>query len=191
MEDERIVLLRAKYKYLLASNAFQISFYKNQDLYGLDMLVELVSRLVFVHNKDVGMIFLLPNIGQINYFNEINNRIKSLGVDGRFVFITEPIEESVSLWKISDVVIRATNTDGNSLTVMEALSIHVPVVASDCCERPIGTVLFENRNVDDLCDKVLAILSSPHEFRKRLKNVLIEDNAAALLKLYEKLASAV
>jgi glycosyltransferase involved in cell wall biosynthesis len=189
LENEAIKIVRRTFKYLLASNAFQIVIYRNQDLYGLDLLVEMIQRLVFVHNVDVAMVFLLPSIGNIEYFETITRRIRSLGLTERFIIVTEPIEEAVSLWKISDVVIRATNTDGNSLTIMEALSIQVPVVASDCCERPEGAVLFQTRNVDDLCDKVMAVLSNSELNHAHLKNVHREDNAAALLKLYEELGS--
>jgi glycosyltransferase involved in cell wall biosynthesis len=158
-------------------------------LYGLDILVELVRRLVFVHGVDAAMVFLLPSIGNAEYFETIQHRIRSLGLTERFVIVTEPIEEAVSLWQISDVVIRATNTDGNSLTVMEALSIQVPVIASDCCERPVGAVLFRSRDVDDLCDKVMAFLSYPELYQAQLKKIHREDNAAALLKLYEEMSS--
>jgi glycosyltransferase involved in cell wall biosynthesis len=183
--NKEIMAMRQKYHHLLSSNAFQISFHKGEDLYGLDMLVELVSRLVQVHAMDVGMVFLLPNIGNLEYFQEINDRIESRGLTEHFRFITEPVEESVSVWQISDIVIRATNTDGNSLTVMEALSLEVPVIASDCVERPEGTILFETRDVDDLCNKVLTVLAASEHYRARLKDIHPRDNAAAFLALYE------
>jgi glycosyltransferase involved in cell wall biosynthesis len=185
LENDVIMGMKKKHKYLLASNAFQISFYKNQDLYGLDILVELVRRLVQIDGMDVGMVFLLPNIGDEKYFEDINHRINVWGLTQYFTFIIEPIEESVSLWQISDAVIRATNTDGNSLTVLEALSVQIPVIASDCCERPEGTVLFKTRDVDDLCDKVTMVLSSHKFYCAQLKGIRRSDNAAALLKLYK------
>ena len=73
-------------------------------------------------------------------------------LENRCLFVTEAIEESASLWREADVVIRATNTDGSSLTVLEALSLGVPVVASDCAERPRGAVLFRTRDRSDLTD---------------------------------------
>lgn len=188
LENDAISAMRQKHQYLLASNAWQISFYKGQDLYGLDILVDLLEKLIFTHKMDVGVVFLLPNIGNEEYFEEITRRISSAKLTDHFIFITEPIEEATSLWQISDIVIRATNTDGNSLTILEALSIQVPVIASDCCERPEGVVLFKTRDRDDLCEKVLTVLSSLESHRLKLKNINQEDNAATLLELYRNIS---
>ncbi len=185
--DETILKIRKDCKFLLSSNAYQISFHNNQDLYGLDILVELVNQLFKDHALDVGMVFLLPNIGDLEYFDEINRKIKDLGLLKRFCIITEPIEEATSLWQISDIVIRATNTDGNSLTVLEALSIKVPVIASDCSERPQGTILFKTRDVNDLCEKVMAVLIHPNFYHAKLKNFISRNNAADLLELYKQI----
>lgn len=187
LENDAILAMRQKHQYLLSSNAWQISFYNGQDLYGLDILVDLLQELVFIHELDVGMVFLLPNNGVKEYFEEIKRRIKSAKLIEHFIFITEPIKEASSLWQISDVVIRATNTDGNSLTILEALSIQVPVVASDCCERPEGVVLFRTRDTDDLCEKIRAVLSSLESHRLKLKNISRMDNAATLLELYKSI----
>ena len=187
LKEDTILALRKKCKYLLSSNAFQISFYENQDLYGLDILVELVNCLINVHGLDVGMVFLLPNIGDIGYFSEINRRIKHYGLSNRFYIITSPVESAVSVWKISDIVIRATNTDGNSLTVLEALSMNVPVIASDCSERPEGTIIFRTRDVEDLCEKVRMVLSHLEFYRSKLVYISKTDNAANLLRLYKNI----
>jgi glycosyltransferase involved in cell wall biosynthesis len=191
LDQAAVVRLRENCKYLLSSNAFQITFHNNQDLYGLDLLVELVNRLVNHDHLDVGMAFLLPNIGNMAYYEEINRRIAQAGLTQRFCFITTPVEEAVSVWQASDIVLRATLTDGNSLTVLESLSIKVPVIASDCSERPEGTILFKTGDVDDLCEKVRLVLSDLDFYRTRLENFMAGDNAADLLMVYAKIQSAV
>jgi glycosyltransferase involved in cell wall biosynthesis len=188
LEDEHILRMRREHRYLLASNAFQLSFYKGQDLYGLDILVDLLNRLVYAGNLDVGMVFLLPNIGDLKYFEHINHQVKKLNLSERFLIVTQPLAEAASLWQTSDAVIRATNTDGNSLTVLEALSLKVPVIASDCVERPAGVVLFETRNVEDLQEKVTQVLLNLEQYRQRLEDIIEDNNAATFLKLYENIA---
>jgi glycosyltransferase involved in cell wall biosynthesis len=58
----------------------------------------------------------------------------------------------------SDVFVRPTFTDGDSISVREALSLGIPVIASDCVERPDGVVLFKTGNAGDLSGKLQCAL---------------------------------
>jgi glycosyltransferase involved in cell wall biosynthesis len=184
LNNETIKVARNNFRYLFASNAFKISFHNDQDLYGLDLLVQLLARLVNQDKLDVGIVFLLPNVGDEEYFKQIKEELEEQQLTKHFIFITDPIEEASSLWKISDLVIRATNTDGNSLTIHEALSLRIPVIASDCTERPKGCILFKNRNPDDLYKKVRTVLGNYPFYQQQLKDLSFENNADLFLKLY-------
>lgn len=89
-------------------------------------------------------------------------------------------------WKISDVFIRPTTTDIEGISVKEALWVNTPAIASDICERPAGTLLFENRNYLDLKDKVLKIYKKDKyetiDFRENVPDVVNE-----ILKIYNSL----
>ncbi len=52
-------------------------------------------------------------------------------------------EACLSVMKLSDVFVRATLRDGDSISVREALELGVPVVASRTAFRPHGTILCE------------------------------------------------
>jgi len=56
--------------------------------------------------------------------------------------------------KFSDCYIRATTTDGDSLSVKEALSIGKPVIASDCVDRPEGCKLYKTADTGALLQQV-------------------------------------
>jgi glycosyltransferase involved in cell wall biosynthesis len=187
LDHEGVLAMRRAHKVILGSNAYRISFHKGQDLYGIDMLVELVHRLHTDHGVDAAMVFLLPNIGEPDYFGKINARIAELGIGDRFLFVTEPLEEACSLWKLTDVFIRATNTDGNSMSLMEAMALGVPSIASDCTVRPAGPVLFKTRDTDDLLEKTVEVVAQLDLHRQKLKEAGWEDNGAAMLKMYEEL----
>ncbi|HEU4698114.1 MAG TPA: glycosyltransferase family 4 protein [Gemmatimonadales bacterium] len=187
LEEPAIVALRERHRYLLGSNAFRISFHDGQDLYGIDLLIELLHRLVTLRRLDVAMAFLLPAIGDDAYFARLQARVAELGLTDRFRFVTRPIAEATSLWRACDAVIRATNTDGNSLTVLEALSAGTPVVASDCVGRPAGTVLFRTRDVDDLERQVADVLERGDAHRRRLGALGPLDNGDRFLDLYRTL----
>jgi glycosyltransferase involved in cell wall biosynthesis len=189
LEHPGILELRQSCRHLLSSNAWKISFHDGQDLYGLDLLVEMLHRLNRDEGLDVGLAFLIPNPGDEPYFDEIRERIRTLGLEDRWLFVTEPLDESSSLWKASDVVVRATNTDGNSVSVLEALSQGVPVVASDCVERPDGAVLFRTRDAENLTERVAAVLADLPGQRARLERMPETNNAASFVALYDELES--
>jgi glycosyltransferase involved in cell wall biosynthesis len=179
-----VIRIRANHRFLLTSNAFRLAFHKGADLYGLDHLVELVRRLVHQRKLDVALAFLLPEAGSTTYFESIRGEVARLGLADRVLFVTEPLEEAASLWQAGDVFVRATNTDGNSLSVMEALSVGTPVVASDCVDRPEGVVTFATRDIDDLEAKVVDVLSRLDEHRRRVAMVEGLDNGGRFLELY-------
>jgi glycosyltransferase involved in cell wall biosynthesis len=191
IKDRTILEFRRKHQYLLSSTAFQISFYNDQDLYGLDMLVKLMDKLVNASRMDVGLVFLLPDIGDEQYFNYIKEQINLFNIREHFLIITGPVFEAPALWKMSEAVVRATNTDGNSLTVLEALSLGVPVIASDCVERPDGVVLSKTRDIDDLYEKATKVLLNQEYYRGKIEGIRYDNNAGRFLELYQTIAKRI
>ena len=58
----------------------------------------------------------------------------------------------------SSVFVRPTSTDGDSVSVREALAVGVPVVASDVCQRPKGCHIFQSRDAEQMAKTVLEVL---------------------------------
>jgi len=185
-EQSKIMQLRKKHTFLLSSNAFQIAFYKDIDLYGIDMLIKLTAKLN-KENIDVAFCFLLPEIGNNDYFVKLKEEIIRLNISDRFMFITNHLKEAPSLWRHSDLVIRATNTDGNSLTVLESLSVGTPVTASDCVPRPESVLLFKTRDFDDLYEKTKMVLLNMDKFKNKVKSAYIENNAYKMISFYKSI----
>ena len=131
---------------IIVANAFRLSFYKGQDLYGLDLCVELCVALK-EDFPNVGFVFSLPDIGELQYFTLMQKVIDEKGVLDNFLFTYEEMEFYPILSK-SDLFVRPTNTDGDSVSIREALHLGIPVVASDVVERPAGVVLFKTRDLD-------------------------------------------
>lgn len=128
------------------------------DVYGFDQMIELMNRLVNEQHMNVGLLFLLSEIGDVAYYDKCMERIHSLHLDAHFMM---PIQSSVNgfeVWAKTDVFLRPTMTDMEGISVKEALLFGTPVVASSVCSRPKEAVLFEPGNVDDLFYKVLPLL---------------------------------
>ena len=184
-DSELLRPYRDRFDILLGSNAFEIAFHNGEDLYGLDILVEMLNELS--RDRNVGLLFLLPGRAHEEYLKIIERRVKDYGLQGRFVVVREPLEDATSLWRISDIVIRATNTDGNSLTVYEALYAGTPVIASDCVNRPDGVMLFKNRDVGDLARVVDDTINNLGYHKIRTAALKIENNAGKIDALYSEL----
>mgnify|MGYP001154533439 CR=1 FL=1 len=88
-------------------------------------------------------------IGGLSVLREIRSRIAARGVESNFLVVTEALPLCPILQR-SDLFVRPTNTDGDALSVREALYLRVPALASDVVPRPRGTRLFRTRDAADL-----------------------------------------
>jgi glycogen(starch) synthase len=70
-------------------------------------------------------------------------------------------EQTLEVIRSSDVFIRPTSADGDSVSVREALALCVPVVATDAALRPPGTIVCRAGNAEDLARKVEWALEHP------------------------------
>jgi glycosyltransferase involved in cell wall biosynthesis len=170
---------------IISANASQIVLYKDEDLYGIDMCVDLCAMLKESY-EDIGFVFVLPNVGNYEYFGEMQDRIKARGIGDNFLFVKQQYQFYPILMK-SDLFVRPTITDGDSVSVRESLHFAVPVVASDAVQRPNGTILFENRNLGDFYEKVKDVLEHCQDYRKEAEETKLENHAEHLLRLYKKL----
>ena len=190
-ESERIGLpkyvldFKAKHDFILSANASKLIKENGFDVYGVDMLVELVIKL----RKDrikVGLIFLLPMIGDEVYYDEIKQRIINSGITEDFIFIEGKCENGFEYWEMSDVFIRPTYTDMEGISIKEALSLGTMVVASDVCVRPVQCILFKNRDFEDLYDKISDLYESK-KYKVKKKYISDVDVAKATWDIYRSL----
>ena len=56
--------------------------------------------------------------------------------------------------KSGNIFVRPTNTDGDSVSLREALHYGMPTVASDAVPRPEGTILFRNRDLQSMVSAI-------------------------------------
>ncbi len=166
---------------ILTANAFRISFYNNYDLYGIDLCIDMCANLKMSYPK-IGFVFCLPDIGDHEYFSKMREKIRCKGVEGNFLFVTKPCPYYPILRK-SDIFVRPTNIDGDANSLREALYFKVPSVASDAVVRPEGTILFKNRDANDLTQKVKDMLDDYESYKNKLKMVRFEDNFKRILEI--------
>ena len=177
--------IRKKHKFLITANAFKISFYNNQDLYGIDLTIELMKRLINRGYKDIGFIYVIPDIGDYDYYEKMKRQVEENNLQEYFHFYTKPVAYPAVI-NMCDLFIRPTNTDGDALSIREALILQKPAIASDVCKRPEGTIFFKNRSIDDLYNNTNYVIDNYEKCKKQIENMEFEDNAEKILEVYKK-----
>lgn len=130
--------LKKYYKIVACTNAHDyVVDNLGQDLYGIDFLLKIFSS----RNFDALVVSDPSGSLKTIYAEYLTNK--------NILFISEP-QPFIDVIIKSNVFIRATSSDGDSLSVKESLYFNVPVIASDCVDRPKGCIIFETRNEDSL-----------------------------------------
>jgi glycosyltransferase involved in cell wall biosynthesis len=152
----------AGHRPLILTYAYGLGFHLNEDMYGLDLAVHLLQGL----RSDLpqaGCVVVIPEILNEGYYKKLRADIREKGLEPFFCFAVGNDLSFIPFLRRADIFIRATNTDGDALTLREALYYGVPSVASDVCPRPEGTRLFRNRDAVDLDRVVRDVLNGKRE----------------------------
>ncbi len=158
-----------------------------QDLYGLDLIIELAKKLR-ERRPDAGFVVVIPEVTNERHFAEIRSAVQKSGLDFFFHFAVGNNVSFIRFLPYTDVFVRATNTDGDSLALREALYYGVPAVASDISYRPEGTRLFCSRNADDLCRAIEETLEKGGKGSGRAGSRDGGDHAARFVSVFRQVA---
>ena len=121
-------------------SAYKVSFNAGQakDDYGLDVAVDTFIDLATTEESLRLAVFIAnspASRSEIDYLQALEGRIGSACLENRFaVFIAEPLTPAFHL--ANCVYLRPTRTEGDSVSVREALDAGAPVIASDIVARP-------------------------------------------------------
>ncbi len=166
---------------VVTTTASSAEEYQGVPLYGWDMMLQLAARLVSSH-PGIQVLFVQTKPGDAAWQRRFHEERRRLGVESCFHLSEEPCDFP-ELMSMSNVFVRPTNTDGDALSVREALFLGIPVVASDCAPRPEGTRLFRNRDLGSLVEVVdFALRGGPPPMAPDLR-----DYGQDVLRLYHTL----
>lgn len=174
---------------IIAANG-KVDWYRGEDLYGLDHLLELAARLKPDY-PNIGVVACMWNHlpGDDDYIQKLREEARRRGVSDAVLFNTRS-GVFVPVLAEADVFIRPTNTDGDANSVREGLYFGIPTIASDAVERPPGTILFRTRDIDDMEAKVRTVLQRRGPDERPSPELRAEDRARIdrYLDLLESLA---
>jgi glycosyltransferase involved in cell wall biosynthesis len=130
-------------------------------LYGLDTAIEAFKILAMERSALRLALFIAkaPRGKKAKqYLSNLEARLEHANLSGRLLIaFSLPL---VPAFRHAVVVVRPTRTEGDALSVREALHAAVPVVASDVAERPSGTLTFPVGDVARLCDALRRALAT-------------------------------
>ncbi len=156
LNPEIELFIRSRSK-VISIYAHSTSKLDGKDLYGIDLALRAINKVKHIIHQ-IGLIIIIPGRAGENELIEYNSIINELNLNQNVLILFKPLLNPNLLWRRSDLVLRPTLSDGDSLLVRESLSEGTPVIASDVVERPFGTIIFKSEDVDDLADKILNTL---------------------------------
>ncbi len=141
---------------ICCSNAWNLVLHDGEDLYGLDLCLQAIADLCHRGFTSIALVFVVAtNTDNQLLLDSYKDYIAREGIGDNVLIWESPIS-FVRLVAASNIVLRATNTDGDAISLREAIYYRKPVVASDVVDRPKGTILFKNRDSVDLASKIKA-----------------------------------
>ncbi len=183
LPSELLTIINNTNDKIIVANAYRIILNDGVDLYGIDLALDL-AKLFKNNNKNFTIVFIIASLLENRViFDKYKAFIKKEKLEKYIILYTKPIN-FISLIKLSDLVIRPTNSDGDALTIREAIFLNKPVIASDIVKRPSGTITFMNRNVKDLYSKINEVLNTDTKQNTIRQNINYED---IYLKVYNNI----
>lgn len=170
---------------IIGSHGWFGNFINGMHVYSFDMITKLIEKTIILY-PNVGFYTVITDTYDNEHRNMILHERKTKGLENNWIIIEEPNLSAVALYKKSDLFLRPTVTDGDSVSVRECLYLGVPVIASDCVPRPDGCIIFNSRDQNNF---EAVFFDTMAELTKAKKKLFIHviDNADAILAIYEKL----
>jgi len=140
-----------KYILLYASRK---DFFNNMEVYGCHFVFSLLDIL----SEHYTLVFLDPNECYKDDIKNINMK--------KIIYIDKPVDFANLLLSV-DIYIRPTSRDGNSIAILEALSVNIPVLASDVVDRGTGVETYKHNDSKDFINKINTILTASKTTNKR------------------------
>ena len=136
----------SKHSFVFCTNAYNYRIDKfGKELYGILDLISIFNKI-----PNSALIISDPSGAYNEYILNNNILLKSnikMLISSRFSF--------VDVIRLSHCCIRATTSDGDSLSIHEALYLNKDVICSDCVSRPPGCLLYPTNDNSALFNIIL------------------------------------
>jgi hypothetical protein len=170
---------------VLATHGWFGYFVDGIHVYSFDLLAQLIERLRESY-PGLGMFTVISGTYDAGHREQIFRMRRERGLEDHWLILEQPFS-AAALYARSDLFLRPTITDGDSVSIRECLSLGIPVVASDCVSRPEGCFLFRNRDLSSLLDTVCRVLSQRSVAHDGSSTTVRDDTAAKVEAIYRRI----
>lgn len=175
--------IQKKNKKILCANAFRLTPFDEKELYGLDQCIE-VAKKAKENKLPIIIFFVVATIRDNDkLYNHFNNTIIQSELSEYIQIIPKSIS-FINLIKECDIVLRPTLSDGDALTVREALFLRKKVIASDIVNRPEGTKTYTTGDTESLYEKISIYIEA---INTNYLDGEIQNNTADYINFYSNL----
>ncbi len=159
-------------------------FVKGMHVYSFDMVVSLAKALKESFPQS-GLYTVVSGTYDEEHRESILRARRELGLEKNWLIIEEPFH-AVALYAKSDLFVRPTVTDGDSISIRECLHLGVPVIASDAVDRPDECILFRSRDTDAMIESIAHALRNIEDYRTRLRANAVVNSSERIMEIYRE-----
>jgi hypothetical protein len=170
---------------VIATQGFFGSFLQGKHVYRFDLIGQMLARCREQYPR-LGVVTMISQTSCPQFREEILALRREWKLESSWFFQEMPIP-AVKVYQQSDVFLRPTETDGDSVSIRECLDMGIPVLASNAVSRPAGCVLFEQGELNSLCCVLLDMFHHLDYHRTRVRDKKTKDQAEPLLRYYKSL----
>lgn len=132
---------------VLVNSCWKYVPYKEVDLYGIEDSIKAAIEL------NCFLVLFIASFDKKSLPEKVVHGLSKLNSKNKLVLVTGQ-KEMWPIFKYNPVFLRLTPTDGDSVSVREALYFNSKVIASNVTSRPKGCILYDYGNFDDLIMKI-------------------------------------
>jgi len=145
----------------------------------IEDMIRAVAELVQTRNS-VGLIIMGSDMGS----GPIRKLIDELGIREHVLLAGDQDHDAfLTIMSRSKLYFRTPVKDGVCSSVLEALSLGVPVVASENGTRPESVITYENQNIADTVEKLRYVLDHHDEVKAAIVKPEIKDTIQAEIEV--------
>lgn len=156
-----------RYPRVITANGGVGNLHNGHELYGLDLCLDMFIQLAR-EDQELGFVYCITHVVDEDILERYKERIIAHGLESRCLLVQEKVP-FYPLLQRSALFVRPTASDGDAISLREALYFGTPAVASDVVKRPNGVITFANRDSHDLiltCREVLHHpIPNPEQYR--------------------------
>lgn len=157
--------------------------------YGISILIKAVAKLRESF-PDVGLLLVVLTTSDKKTVTEVQSLLRVNKLSDS-ILIRQNVGSLCTIIKRSDLFVRPTLVDGDSMSVREALFLGVPVIASNTAFRPRDVVLFNKGDINDLNDKMKRVIENRQSFLPKYASAEARHNLLKIEAMYRQLTTSV